>query len=76
MPWFILHLSGENMHADQTTAAEERDKDPQQAPAKDLDKVSIGDSQHNHRVVNDPPCATLIERVVGFLDRYDESCYG
>jgi hypothetical protein len=63
------------MRADITTAAEERDKDPEQAPAKDLDNVSIGDSPDAHRVVNDPPCATLIERVLGFMDRYDESCY-
>jgi hypothetical protein len=64
------------MHANLNSAEEGKECGHPQAPKKDWNSVSICGTYAARYVVNAPTCATLIERVVGFMDRYNESWYG
>ncbi len=61
------------MHANITPAEEEGGKGRMQARKKNLGKVPISVAQDAGFAANGIPCATLIERVLGFMARYKES---
>jgi hypothetical protein len=66
------------MHADKTTEDKDTDRGflNDQLWSDDLDHVSISGTHDVGHVTSPIPCATLIERVVGFMDKYNESWHG
>lgn len=57
------------MHANRTTKDEETLGDP--TDTRDPDKVSMGDAHRPGYAMNRVPCATLIESVLRFMERYN-----
>jgi hypothetical protein len=64
------------MQSNPTSKEKGRENDHQEASQKALNNVPVCGTDADGYVVNALTCATLIERVVGFMDRYNESWYG
>jgi hypothetical protein len=72
LPWFIHSDSGGKMQAKITADDEERDGgfDNDHAGSMDLDKVSIGGTHDASYARDHFYRASLIERIVGFMEKF------
>jgi hypothetical protein len=73
LPWFIHPGTGANIRENTMTDDRERNRDfsNDQEETMDLDKVSISGTHDAGHAPDHFYRATLIERIVGFMERYD-----